>query len=203
MHSSPNERRAFLHKVATAGAIGFGSALVPMSRLLPAAGAQQLDDRAMAAFAESVELALVAGYEAVAPLLSSTVLPVVETFLDHHQEHADAFAELAGDAATGRPNAALMETLSPIIDGLSGQSDALAFARSLENQAVATYAHSLTVVEDPAVVAGAATILPVESAHAVALSLVLDEGPEAWFPTGAFESADIAQGFDPAVFPVT
>lgn len=197
------ERRAFLQKVALGGAVGLGSALSPAARPRPAGAAQQLDDRELAAFAESVELALVAVYESVTPLLSSPVLAVVEVVLGHHEEHAEAFAELAGSSATGRPNATLMETLGPIVDGLSGQSDALSFAASLENQMVTTYTHSLTVLEDPEVVTSAATVVPVECGHAITLSLLLDGGPEAWFPTGAFESADLAQGFDPAVFPAS
>ena len=196
-------RRSFLARVAAGGAaLSFGSALVPVSRLLSAAGAQQLDDIAIAAFAESVELSLVAAYDAGLPFLSSELTPVAETFASHHREHADVFGGLAGDAASGQPNAALMGALAPGIDALGGTNDVLAFVKTLENQAVATYAYALTAIEGTEVVTATASILPIESAHAAALSFALGEGPEAWFPFGAFESADIVNGLDPAVFPV-
>ncbi len=196
-------RRAFLKKAAVGGAVlTVGSALVPIQSLLPGAGAQELTDVDIAVFAESVELAAVEAYKAGAPLLSKEVLPVAELFLGHHMEHAGAFAGIAGDAATGKPNAALIEALTPTIAGLSDEAGVLAFAKEVENQAVATYAFALTALQDPGAAQGTATILPVESAHAAALSLALGEGPDMWFPNGAFESADIAQGINPADFPV-
>lgn len=197
-------RRAFLKKAAVGGAaVTFGSALVPVSRLLPAAGAQELDDQTIAVFAESVELAAVEAYKAGAPLLSAEVLPVAELFLGHHQEHAGAFATLAGEAATGQPNAALLEALTPTIEGLSDEAGVLAFAKMVEDQAVATYAFALTALQSPEAASGTATILPVESSHSAALSLALGEGPEGWFPNGAFESASIEDGINPADFPVS
>lgn len=195
-------RRAFLRSAALGGAaVAFGSALVPVSRLLPAA-AQGLDDVTIAVFAESVELAAVEAYKAGAPLLSPEVLPVAELFLGHHQEHAGAFAALAGDQATGQPNAALIEALTPTLQGLKTQEDVLAFAQTVENQAVATYAFALTALTLPEAAAGTATILPVESAHATALGMALGQAGDALFPTGAFETADISKGIDPTKFPV-
>ncbi len=197
-------RRAFLKKAAIGGAaITVGSALVPIHSLLPGAGAQELDDTTIAVFAESVELAAVEAYKAGAPLLSAEILPVAELFLSHHEEHAGAFAALAGDAATGEPNAALLEALMPTISGLSDEAGVLAFAKDVENQAAATYAFALTALQSVEAAQGTATILPVETAHAAALSLALGEGPDMWFPNGAFESADIAQGINPADFPVS
>ena len=196
-------RRSFLKKAAVGGAVvSFGSGIIPVSSLLSRAGAQELTDVDIAVFAESVELAAVAAYEAGAPLLSAEVLPVAQLFLQHHQEHAGAFAALAGDAATGEANAALIEALTPTIQGLSDEAGVLAFAKAVENQAVATYAFALTALQSVEAASGTATILPVESAHATALSFALGEGPDAWFPFGAFESANIADGINPADFPV-
>lgn len=200
-----NGRRSFLTKAAVGGtALTVGSALVPISRLLPRAYAQGApSDVDIAVFAESVELAAVEAYKAGAPLLSAEVLPVAELFLSHHQDHAGAFGALAGDAATGAPNAALLEALGPTIAGLKTQEDVLGFAQTVENQAVATYAFALTALTLEAAYQGTATILPVESAHAVALGLALGQAPGDQFPTGAFESADIANGINPADFPVS
>lgn len=196
-------RRSFLRKAAVGGAaLTVGSAILPISSLLPRVGAQAPSDVDIAVFAQSVELAAVEAYKAGAPLLSPEVLPVAELFLGHHTEHAAAFGALAGDAATNEPNAALLEALGPVIAGLMDQAGVLAFARDVENQAVATYAFALTALTIPEAAAGTATILPVESAHAAALSVALGDGPDLLFPFGAFESADIANGINPADFPV-
>lgn len=197
-------RRRFLTTAAVGGAgLAAGSAFLPVGRLLPSAFARQaLTDVDIAVFAESVELAAVEAYKAGAPLLSKEVLPVAQLFLGHHQEHAGAFGALAGSKATGKPNAALIEALTPTLQGLKTQEDVLKFARSVEDQAVATYAFALTALTSADAATGTATILPVEAAHSVALGLALGESPADQFPTGAFETADIAKGIDPAKYPV-
>ena len=212
-------RRRFLRKAGVAGASGallsVGGGLVPFSRLVGVAGAQgALTDTAIAGFAQSVELAAVAAYEAAAPALSGDVLAVAQLFLSHHQDHADAFGAVAGDDARPEPNPALVEAVTPTLQAVgeavaAGQdvtTDVLAFAKVVENQAAYTYAAALTLLTDPAYAAATSTILPIEAQHATVLSLALGEGPEQWFPTGAFESAalgdgtDPLAGFDPAVF---
>jgi hypothetical protein len=197
-------RRSFLKKAAVGGAaITFGSTIVPISSLLPAAGAQEVSgDVAIAQFAESVELAAIEAYKAGIPLLSPEVVPVAELFLSHHQEHAEAFASLAGDAATGAPNQALLDHLAPTLAELGDQTAVLTFAKELEDQAAVTYAFALTGLESPEAAAGTATILPVETAHSAALAVALGLGPEEQFPFGAFTSADIANGVNPQTFPV-
>lgn len=196
------DRRSFLHHAAVGGVVAVGTVLVPAARFVPAVGAQRSSDEDLAAFAESIELVAVTAYERGIELLSEGLAAVLQTFRGHHQEHADAFAEVAGAAATGEPNAALLAVLGPAIDAFSSQSDVLRFARDLENQLAVTCGHLLTVLDGSTVIATVAAILPIESSHAVELSYELEEGPDGWFPTGAFESADIALGLDPAVFPV-
>ena len=202
--AAPTPRRTFLRR-ATSGAlvVAIGPALVPAGRFLPAAGAQATGDAALAAFAESIELVAVAAYEAGAELLSDDLAPVLRTFAGHHAEHAEAWAELAGDRATGEPNPALLEALAPTIEGFGTQNEVLRFARDLENQLSVTCGHLLSVLEDAGAATAAATILPVEASHAAALSYELQEGLDAAFPFGPVESADLLFGLDPAVFPVT
>lgn len=197
------DRRSFLRRAGIGGAVvAVGPALVPVERFLPPAAAQAAGDAALAAFAESIELVAVAAYEAGVELLSESLAPVLQTFAGHHEEHAEAWAAVAGDAATGQPNAALLEALTPAIEAFGSQNEVLRFARDLENQLSVTFGHLVTVLEEADVVAAAVTILPVESSHAATLSYELDEGPEAWFPFGPLESSDLALGLDPAVFPV-
>jgi hypothetical protein len=201
--ASPIDRRSFLRRAGVGGAVvAIGSGFVPVHQLLPVAGAQTGGDAGLAAFAESVELVAVAAYEAGVELLSEDLAPVLQTFAGHHEEHAEVWAAVAGEAATGRPNEALLAALTPTVDGFGSQNDVLRFARDLENQLSVTCGHLLTVLQDADAVAAVATIHPVEASHAATLSYELTEGPEAWFPFGALESADLTLGLDPAAFPV-
>lgn len=165
----------------------------------PALGsAAQQVDRRFAAFAESVELVLVAAYDAILPLLSDELVPVAEICLGHHRQHAEALADLAGDAATGEPDPVLLEALTPQLAELGGPGSALRFAKDLEERMVATYVAALGRLEQPEVVALAATVAPVEASHAVMLAELFDGTSEDRFPTGAFEPTDPLLGFDPA-----
>jgi hypothetical protein len=196
------DRRSFLRRAGVGGAVAIGTVLVPAARFLPAAGAQGGSDEDLAAFGESVELFAVEAYERGVDFLSEDLAPLLQTFRGHHQEHAEAFAALAGSAATGRANAALLEALNPAIEAFSTQNEVLGFARDLENQLTVTCGHLLTLLEDAELVATTATILPIESGHAAELSYELEEGPELWFPSGSSERSDITFGYDPTVFPV-
>lgn len=211
-------RRTFLRKAGIAGAGGTLLAatggLTRFSPLAGLAGAQGLSDTVIAGYAQSVELAAVAAYSAAAPALSGDVLAVAQLFLGHHQDHADAFGAVAGDDARPEPNPKLVAAVTPTLEAVSaavaaGQdatADVLGFAKTVENQAAFTYAAALTLLTDPAYAAATSTILPIEAQHATVLSLALGEGPDDWFPTGAFESAalgdgtDPKAGFDPATF---
>ena len=197
------DRRAFLGRAGISGAVvSVGPALLPVEVFLPAAAAQAGGDARLAAFAESVELTAVAAYEAGVELLSDDLAPVLQTFAGHHEAHAEVWAAVAGEAATGQANEGLLAALTPTIEGFGGQGDVLRFARDLENQLSVTCGYLLTVLQDADAVAAVATIHPVESSHAATLSFELGEGPEAWFPFGALESADLTLGIDPAAFPV-
>jgi hypothetical protein len=214
-------RRSFMKKTGIAGVGGTllatgGGLLVP--KLAGLAGAQEgLTDTAIAGYAQSVELAAVAAYTAAAPALSGDVLAVAQLFAGHHQEHADAFGAVAGDDARPEANPALVAAVTPTLEEVGAAVEAgntgeeltaavLQFAKVLENQAAYTYAAALTLLTDAAYAAATSTILPIEAQHATVLSLALGEGPEEWFPTGAFESAalgdgtDPLKGLDPAVF---
>ena len=185
---TPRTRRSFL------------SALVPA---LPGAPAQAAGDEATAAFAESVELAVVAAYEVALDFVSNDLLPLAELHLAHHREHAGTFAALAGDRATGEPNAALLDSFAPGLDGIGGTGSALRFVASLEDRLAATHAALVGRLERGDVATAAATIAPVESAHAAATRYTIGDPLDAAFPTGSFEPTDPAAGVDPAAFPTT
>jgi hypothetical protein len=211
------ERRTFLKRSGLAAAGGTllatGGGLATITRLGGVAAAQSLSDTQIAGYAQSIELAAVAAYDAAAPKLSGDVLAVATLFAGHHQEHADAFGAVAGDDARPEANAALVEAVTPTLEAVGAAepsddltSQILAFARDLENQAAYTYAAALTLLSDPAYAAATSTILPIEAQHATVLTLALGGGPDDLFPTGAFETTalgdgtDATKGLDPAVF---
>ena len=170
--------------------------------------AARLDDQSIAGYAQSVELAAVAAYTAAAPVLSAGTLPVAQLFMKHHQQHADAFGAVAGSKAVAAANKTLVTAVTPALQAIKNEMDALEFAFMLENQAAYTYAAALTLLQDAAYAAATATILPIEAQHAVVLGLALGKEVTAVFPTGAFESASLGdgsdplKGLDPAVFTI-
>lgn len=195
-------RRHFIRTAGLGGAaLTLGSALVPMSRLMPAAWAQgQISDGDLAAFAESVELAAVAAYGAAGEtgLLDPAVLDVANTFAGHHQEHAGAFAGVAGDAATGEANQAVLDVFAPLIGDAADQAALLQIAQDLENGAASTYFFSLGILQDPTNAVAVATILPVEAQHAVVLGQALGQDLGEYVPS--FENQETA--LNPADYPV-
>ena len=211
-------RRSFVQKAGLAGVGGAllsaGGGFLPFGNLVGVAGAQGLTDTIIAGYAQSVELAAVAAYTAAAAALKGDTLEVAKLFLSHHQQHADAFGNVAGDDARPEANPKLLAAVKPSLDavaaavkaGKDASGDALEFARNLENQAAYTYAAALTALSDPAYAAATSTILPIEAQHATVLAVALGKGPEDLFPTGAFEAAvfgdgtDTKAGLDPAVF---
>jgi hypothetical protein len=196
-------RRRFLRGAGLGGlALSIGPALLPVSRLWSPAFAQESGDAGIAAFAESVELAAVEAYAAAAASGKVTTPAVGEaatTFAGHHQEHAAAFGGAAGDAATGEPNPGLLEQVSGQLDDAPEESAVLEIAYSLENAAAATYLFALGALESREALQLTASILPVESQHAVVLGTVLAKSPTEYAPS--FETQDAA--LKPDVYPIT
>lgn len=220
LSAARGSRRRFIKQAGMAGAgsalLTVGGGLVPFTRLTGLAAAQDggLTDTVIAGYAQSVELAAVAAYTAAAPALKGDTLAVAQLFLGHHQDHADAFGAVAGDDARPTPNEKLVAAVTPTLEAVAAAvaagtdvtTDVLQLAKTVENQAAYTYAAALTLLTDPAYAAATSTILPIEAQHATVLAIALGEGPDQWFPTGAFESAalgdgtDPKAGFDPATF---
>jgi hypothetical protein len=206
-------RRSFMKKTGIAGVGGTllatgGGLFIPKLAGLASAQDGGLSDTVIAGYAQSVELAAVAAYTAAAPALEGDVLAVATLFASHHQDHADAFGAVAGDDARPEANPALVDAVTPTLTSVADAVAAgetgdeltaavLQFAKTLENQAAYTYAAALTLLTDPAYAAATSTILPIEAQHATVLSIALGEGPDQWFPTGAFESAALGDGTDP------
>lgn len=197
------DRRSFLRKAGIgAGALTIGTSVLTFRSLIPAAAQEEeeLTDGDIAAFAESVELAAVEAYKAAAGSgkLQPAVVEIGTMFAGHHQEHAGAFAGASGGAATGKPNPKLLATVGDQLKGAADQAAILKIAYDLEEAAAATYLFGLGALKSEAALQLAASILPVESQHAVVLGTALGKPASDYLPS--FQTSDKA--VDPAQFPV-
>jgi len=192
--------------LATAGlggaVVAIGSMLLPVGRLVGVAGAQT-GDAGIAAFAESVELAAVAAYMAAAQsekVTTPAVLQAATTFAGHHQEHGAAFGAAAGSASTKKANQKLVDMVAPQIQAAAGENAVLEIAYSLENAAAATYLFALGALTSKAALQLTASILPVESQHAVVLGTVLGKPATDKTFLPSFQTQDAA--VTPDQFPI-
>lgn len=173
-------RRRFMHGVGLgAVTLAIGGATIPLAGLWSPAYAQANSDKSIAAFAESVELAAVAAYGAAAKTgkVTGGGLTIVKTFAFHHQAHAQAFGGFAGDTPKAQPNPKLTQTIGTMIQNAADQTAILTIAYGLENAAAATYLAAIGALSDAAALKTTASILPVESQHAVVLGHVLGLSP--------------------------
>lgn len=147
-------------------------------------------------FAQSLELAAVAAYQLAVDtnLLDPMAVETARTFGRHHGDHAEALGGLAGDAATTEANPAVVEAVVPQIEGAGDQNALLQVLYGVEEGAAATYLLALGALESWQAAGPAATILPIESQHAVVLGQMLELPESDWMP--AFGTTDAA--FDPA-----
>jgi Ferritin-like domain len=164
--------------------------------------AQRSGDAGIAAFAQSIELALVQTYAAIAAtgkVATPAAMDATTTFAAHHQDHAGALGEAAGDAATSAPNRRLVDMVRRQVQRATDERALLEIALGLENQAASTYLFALGSLEAAEALLLPASILPVESQHAVVLATLLDRDPDETFPT--FQNQD--QALQPDEFPVS
>jgi rubrerythrin len=196
-------RRRFLSKSLVGGAaITAGSMVMPISRFLPAAfAADTPSDADLAKFAQSLELAAVAAYKAAAATgkLSAPVSDVASVFQGHHQDHADAFAAILGDAAVTKPNKGVLAAFAPKIKSAADEKALLEIAYTIEEAAAATYYSALGVVKDQKAAGALATILPVESQHAVVLATALGKPASTYL----IDFQDAQNALSPDKYPVS
>jgi rubrerythrin len=161
---------------------------------------QASGDAGIEAFAQSVELALVQAYQELAGTGKVTTPAAVDattTFVAHHQQHAQALGDAAGSGAASGPNAKLVRRWRTQVQNARDENAALETILAFENQAASTYLFVVGALEATAALALAASILPVESEHAVVLAQLLGRtGPET-FPT--FQTQD--QALEPDQYP--
>src|SRR5438105_4256129 len=118
------DRRRFLTKTAVgAGLLTIGPAVLPIRDLVAAARGETstttttvaaLTDADLAAFAESVELAIVAAYKSAGASgkLTAAMVDVSTQFAAHHSDHATALAAKKARATAGQPNPRLLDAVA-------------------------------------------------------------------------------------------
>ncbi len=199
---TPHSRRQFMARIAaTSAVIVIGSQVIPVKRLLPSSFGAASGDAGIAAFAQSVELAAVAAYTAAGAtgkVKTPGVLTAATTFAGHHKEHAAAFGAAAGSAAVTQPNPKLLAAVGGQLSGAADEKAILKIAYDLENAAASTYLFALGALTSQAALALTASILPVESQHAVVLGQVLGLAATDFVPK--FETVTAA--VKPADYPV-
>jgi len=163
-------------------------------------GSNTSGDAGINAFAQSVELALAQAYAELASsgkVTTPDAVDATKAFAAHHQDHAAALGALAASRATSIPNGRLAAMFAVRVRDASDERAALHVALALENEAASTYLFALGSLEATAALQLAASILPVESQHAVVLASLVDQAPRQTFP--AFETQD--QAVKPDEFP--
>lgn len=192
-------RRRFLQGTGAGLTVAAGAAVLPLTQPARPAFAQEAGDAATAGFVESVELALVESYGRIDPtLLAPDLAASVTAFTDHHREHAAALGELAGDAAGGEANPRLLDDIHAQLDRADDERSVLEVVYSLETAVAATYLAALGVLEASGALELAASILTVESEHAVVFGTWLERPITEVAPT--FVNHDAA--FRPDALPI-
>jgi len=157
-------------------------------------------DTALAAFAASIELALVDAYAIVNRKLAGTAAaPLTRLFASHHLAHANAFNQLAGATPVSAANPNLIRSLGPQLGATPDELALLALIYATENRAAATYQYALENLTVPATITLTASIMPVECQHAVVLGTLLGKAAKETVP-GSYQTKD---GYlDPAQYPI-
>lgn len=166
-------RRRFL---AWSGLAVIAGAVLPLPRLVRIAAAQDDNATMVATSAAALEYAAVDVYAAAvsSAMLTPGVREAAVAFGAHHLEHGNAFATIA--KKTRNDIGAAKDILDSAVKQLAAatkEADVVSIAIGLENAAVSVYVNALGSVTDLSVIGSMASILPIESAHAVVLGQVL------------------------------
>lgn len=203
-------RRNFVRNLGLGGAaVAFGTVLVPVAGLVPAALAQTSGsttgadipaaDMAVVKFAQGLELAASAAYTAIvdARKLDSAQTESARLFGRHHDEHSAALAKLiAKDEVATVPNPKIMAVFGPQIAAAPDANALMQIAFNLETGAASTYQLAMGAFSHWEGAATAATIEPIEAQHAVVWGYTLGLPEDQWMP--AFQTS--AAALQPATY---
>jgi len=191
-------RRRFVRNLG----LGAGAALVSIPLLARVAAAQDAgtttilagnaggpppkvpttEDKVILGWAQSLELALVQMYASAAETgkLDADVAPIFALFHDHHLQHAQAHAALAGKAALNTANGSVLAQFGPQVEAANNQTELMQMAHQVELTAAATYVWVLGELVGSDGAMSVASILPTEARHAAVFADTLGlEGADA------------------------
>ena len=156
----------------------------------------QSSDLIFLAFAQSFELAAVQAYTLAlaGSSVSKNTADVLLTFQNHHRQHAQAVAGIAGKAATGIPNQALLTVYSPLFQAATTENQVLQATFRLETAAASTYLSGLAQLIGTNGAGLVASILPIEARHAEVFGESLGQNFDDFVP--AFETTANALSID-------
>jgi hypothetical protein len=160
----------------------------------------QTTDLAFLAFAQSVELAVVQAYgvAVASTVLSAKVADIARSFQNHHLDHAQSYAGMAGKAATGVANQTLLSTFGPKLQSASSEAALALVLFQAEMVLTATYTAALAQITGTNPAALVASIQPIEARHAVVLGEALNLSIDDYSPV--LESTSTA--ITPAQYPI-
>jgi hypothetical protein len=140
------------------------------------------------AFAQSVELAIVNVYDQALGrgLLSVEIADFASDFQRHHRDHGQSFSGIGGRVTASIANQSLVTAFAARVQSATNERDVLQVLLDLETASASTYTVGLgqIVGTDPAYLV--ASILPIESRHAVVIGEAMNLSPSAF--ALAFES---------------
>jgi Ferritin-like domain len=178
-------RRTF---VAGLGAAGAGIVLGACSGSAGSAGSAYTGDFRLIALAAALENQAIGGYRALLAALRAgrlgdpapALVSLAETCLRQHAEHAARWNAILRSghraAISGVPLAGHTSVLRAI--GSAGTAlEAVGLAIDLESRAEQTYVAAVGHLDNPAAVAAAASIAPVEAMHVASLRFLAGEDP--------------------------
>lgn len=198
--SPRGSRRRFLTKIGVGGAaVGIGTVATPLARFMPEAWAQAkpLDDGSIVKYAMTLEYAAVETYQVAATgkKLSAPRAELAQMFARHHQDHGDGFAALIKATDADKvPNKKVLAAFAPRLSGAADEKAVLEVLYSLEEALAATHLFTIGAFADKRNAGVTATVLPVESQHAVVLAQALGKPIAQFMPP--FETPKAA--LDPA-----
>ena len=180
---------------------GLVGAADDLHHAIPLASVGEDSDASLAAFAASVEHALVAAYGIGAPKLRGAAQAMATTFATHHRDHAGAFTAAAGAPRAGFPaSSRLAADLAAPFRVATTQTAVLEAAFAAENVAAATYQNVLNALRGSTMIRLTASVMPVEGQHAVVIGTVLGKDLKRDLVAG---SSQTTVGFlDPDKYPV-
>lgn len=200
-HLRESRRSLFLKAGAGGALLTLGAMAGPVSRLLPAAAAAKAPDAetALVMFAASLEFAAVATYASVldSGKLSASATKTATRFQGHHRDHGRAFNAITLET-TEKPNAKIVAAFGPRVKAAADEKALLELAYTVEEDLAATYLSTLGVLQDKSNAGVVASILPIESQHAVVLAQVLKKQIGDYLPP--FQNDK--QALDPSAYPV-